>query len=270
MREPRPVAEHRHEGEQIERERQHPQERRGRDIGRDVGGHRDHEAGRDRGEHDPRETVAPCGARRSDGAHLGRPAPRAAISRRRRPAARSAGKADRPDPGLSAQGQQRLDRERIGEQRRERAEVRGGIEHVRVARLRVAAGGEPALQQRRARRQRGERQADRGREQADQPQPDAARRRRAKPCAMPIGRVSAASGKHAEMDQRALPDLERAREQMRIGIADQQRGLEEHHRDRPHRGRAAEPRQHHLGEHRLHGEQQQRRGKTASRQKARA
>ncbi|CAA9366037.1 MAG: hypothetical protein AVDCRST_MAG90-3409, partial [uncultured Microvirga sp.] len=37
-------------------------------------------------------------------------------------------------------------------------------------------------------------------------------------------------------------------------------GLEEDHRHRPDRRRAAEPRQHHAGEHRLHGEEQQRAG----------
>jgi hypothetical protein len=45
---------------------------------------------------------------------------------------------------------------------------------------------------------------------------------------------------------------------MRVGIAAQQQRLEEHHRHRPHRRRAAEPRQHHFGEQRLHREQQQR------------
>jgi len=32
---------------------------------------------------------------------------------------------------------------------------------------------------------------------------------------------------HAEMDQRALPDAQRARKQMRVGIADQQRSLKD-------------------------------------------
>ena len=48
-------------------------------------------------------------------------------------------------------------------------------------------------------------------------------------------------------------------QEVRIAVADEQRGLEEEDGDGPHRGRAAEHRQHHLGEHRLHGEQQQRR-----------
>jgi len=47
-----------------------------------------------------------------------------------------------------------------------------------------------------------------------------------------------------------------AREPVGVGIARQQRALEEHDRHRPYRRRAAQARQHHLGEHRLHHEQQ--------------
>jgi hypothetical protein len=57
---------------------------------------------------------------------------------------------------------------------------------------------------------------------------------------------------------RALPP-EQAAEQMGIGIAGKQHGLEEHHRHRPDRGRTAELRQHHFRKHRLDQEQQQRR-----------
>jgi hypothetical protein len=54
-------------------------------------------------------------------------------------------------------------------------------------------------------------------------------------------------------------DGQALRQRMRVGVAGKQHALEEHHRDRPHRRRAAKPRQHHLGEHRLYGEQQRRR-----------
>src|SRR6478735_4571929 len=60
------------------------------------------------------------------------------------------------------------------------------------------------------------------------------------------------------MDRRRKPPVADLRQIMRIGIASEQQRLEEHHRHRPHRRRAAEPRQHHLGEQRLHREQQQR------------
>jgi hypothetical protein len=45
---------------------------------------------------------------------------------------------------------------------------------------------------------------------------------------------------------------------MRVGVAGQERRLEENHRDRPDRRSAAELWQHHFREHRLHGKKQQR------------
>ena len=48
-------------------------------------------------------------------------------------------------------------------------------------------------------------------------------------------------------------------QQVGVEIAGQQRRLEEEHRHRPHRRRPAQHRQHHLGEHGLDGEQQERR-----------
>ena len=50
-----------------------------------------------------------------------------------------------------------------------------------------------------------------------------------------------------------------AHERMRIGVAHEQDQLEEHHAERPHDRRAAEPRQDLLGDDRLHQEQQERR-----------
>ena len=105
VREPRPVAEHRHEGEQIERERQHPEQRRGGDVGRDVGRHRDDQAGRDGGKRDPGETVAR--RRPGDGGGVTprggrRRAPRSCAAMRDQHG--EARKADRPDPCLPRSG----------------------------------------------------------------------------------------------------------------------------------------------------------------------
>ena len=44
---------------------------------------------------------------------------------------------------------------------------------------------------------------------------------------------------------------------MSVGVAREQHSLEEYHRYRPDRRRSAQPREDHLGEHRLHGEQQE-------------
>ncbi len=59
-------------------------------------------------------------------------------------------------------------------------------------------------------------------------------------------------------------------QEMRVGIAGEQHRLEKHHGDRPDRGRAAENRQHHAREHRLHGEKQERAGENGRREKAAA
>ena len=104
--------------------------------------------------------------------------------------------------------------------------------------------------------EREERQPDRHREQPEQPERLADLRRPA-PSARDVQRQQKArDGHHDQMDDDRRAARREARQQMRIGIAGEQRGLEEHHRHRPHRRGAAEPRQHHLGEHRLHREQQ--------------
>ena len=235
MRNPRPVAKHRHEGEQIERERHDPEERRRRDIGGDVGGHRDDQAGRDRGERHPRQPVA---RRRRLGRGVRWPrcsagAPRTGWRTAIRTA--STAKPARPQLCLVLERQHRLDGDRIGDQRRERSEIGGGIENVGIARLRVAAGGEPALQQRRARRQDGERQSDRDREQADEPERDAGRGRRAETVRDADRQGRGGRGEDAEMDERADPERKPAHQQMGIGVTGEQRRLEEHHRHRPDR-----------------------------------
>ena len=81
--------------------------------------------------------------------------------------------------------------------------------------------------------------------------PATARRRRGRPAGK--SPPAAAAG---QMDQ----DLSRQRQQpgecMRIGVAEQQGCLEEYQAGAPHRRRAAEPWQHHLGHHRFDQEHQ--------------
>ncbi len=125
----------------------------------------------------------------------------------------------------------------------------------------MAGANEPGLQQRIVRRQREERQPDRDREQAEQPE-RIARRRRLAPAARDRQRQRQYGDRQQQQMHRdrnhAVAELHQI---MRVGIAAEQQRLKEHHRHRPHRRRAAEPRQHHLGEQRLHRKQQQRAGK---------
>ena len=59
VRDQRPALEHDHEGQKIERERHHPEQRHRRHVGRDVGRHRDQQPGRHGRERAPGEAVAP-------------------------------------------------------------------------------------------------------------------------------------------------------------------------------------------------------------------
>ena len=81
------------------------------------------------------------------------------------------------------------------------------------------------------------------------------------PAAIDSGSARHGGDHDRQMDDDRRPARGVAREQVRIGIACEQRGLEKHDRHRPHRRRAAEARQHHLGEHRLHHEQERRRSR---------
>jgi hypothetical protein len=122
----------------------------------------------------------------------------------------------------------------------------------------MAGSREPALQERGAGCQRHERQADRCRKQADEPECNVGRRRRTVGVRDPDRHRHCGGRENAEMDHRTHPKRHETYEQMGVGVAGQQRALKEHQRHRPYRGSAAEPGQHHLGEHRLHRKQEQR------------
>ncbi len=158
--------------------------------------------------------------------------------------------------GLLAEPRERLDHERIAEQRQDAADIARGIEEIRILGAGMVAAGKPRLQQRRVGGKRKERQADRDREQPEQPQGFTLGGRTSPAGGDGERQGERRRGHHGDVDERRDPCRHVAREQMGIGIAEQQRGLEEHDGHRPHRGRPAELRQHHLGEHRLHREQE--------------
>ena len=120
----------------------------------------------------------------------------------------------------------------------------------------MAAARKPRLQQRTVRRQRKERKADRYCEQAEQEHLLASGRRHAPALGDRQRQEHRPAHHHAEMDRQRQAAAGKARQRVGVGVAEQQDALEEHHRHRPDRGRAAEARQHDLGEHRLHGKQQ--------------
>src|SRR5262249_24433185 len=69
-------------------------------------------------------------------------------------------KADRPQPGLVVEADQRLDDQRIGQQREEASDIARGIEEIRILCGRVIAARETGLQKRAVGGERGERPAE--------------------------------------------------------------------------------------------------------------
>ena len=122
----------------------------------------------------------------------------------------------------------------------------------------MAASGKPRLQQRRVGGHRHERQPDRSREHAELPEIGLALRRLAPARRQADRQADDGEQAHAEMDDAREMRRRLVDQQVSVDVAGEQRALEEEHRHRPHRRRAAEHRQHHLGEHRLDGEQQER------------
>lgn len=151
-----------------------------------------------------------------------------------------------PGPGTSlrAQGQCRLDHERIADQRQQRAHVRQRIQPIRRAtRMRVA---KPLLQQGARRRQHEVGGADRhGQQRHDPP-----RRRlvaRGLPRFRGHDRQYRQHGQRAEQQEQVDAGLRAGPQPVAggvgIGVTGQQQHLEEQHATGPHRRRAAKPRQ---------------------------
>ena len=162
-----------------------------------------------------------------------------------------------PAHGLAADPGQGLHQQRIGNQRGKAAKVGGGVEEVGIRRMLVVGAGKPALEERAIGGDGEEGQADGHREGRDQPQRGEALRWRVAEQRQDGDRHGQERQRHdREMDGERVGGFE-AGEEMGIGIAGEQRRLEEHHRHRPDGRCAAEPRQDHLGEHRLDGEEEQ-------------
>jgi hypothetical protein len=260
---PWPARERDHVGQEVERERHHPEQRHRGKIGGDVRGHREQETRRHQRETKPAQPALP--ADRFALVDPGR-CRRARLARSAAPddhGAAGDGQSERPVPGdpeqpLLVQRQARLDQQRIGQEREHAAEIACAVQEVRVGRRRMAAAREPSLHQRRGGRDREKRQADGPRHQPDQPGDRRPADRR-----MPIGadrhrQAEAGDREQAEVARDLPARPEAAAETMGIGVAGEQRALEEHHRGVPHDRRTAEQRQRHAREHRLDREHEER------------
>src|SRR5262249_52402390 len=143
------------EGEEIERERQEPQERDRGDLLTDLVRRGEEHERTATGEGEPEQREEPGRLRRVGSGRVGgRSRPR--VRRSRAPSAeRRARREDsvspRPRGGLCAEPQGRLDEERIRQRREQRSRVRERVEPVNVASASTAARtrpGGPRLKQR--------------------------------------------------------------------------------------------------------------------------
>ena len=256
------------EREEIDRERGEPQQRHGGDVLRDVVGHGEQQERPGRGQNAPQD-LAPDGRRwllrdsalascrlvggRDDrgscGVFQARPAGGGAETDEERIG-------DRPADRLRARRGPRLQQERIADECQHRREIRQREQPVRTRAGPRAR--EPDLDQRARRRQQEVRQPDGRREHAqDQPRRALAAGR------LPVGAGNdRQQGDGRDEQHRVQLDLraraEPAHDIVGIGVAGEQRRLKEDEARGPDRGRAAEPRQDLLRDHRLHQEQQER------------
>ena len=147
-----------------------------------------------------------------------------------------------PDPLLTAQGQERLEEERIRKKGPGRSGIRGRVEEVRICgRGAGPCTREPSLHERGQRRGRDEGKTERARQRPEEPQRGREVGGRRSKEAKPADRSREGDADPKDPKDSELPGRRSAADkQVRKGIAPQQRRLEEHHRGIPHRRRTAE------------------------------
>ncbi len=171
------------EGQQVEPERQDPEQRHRGNIRRDVRGGPEHKTRRHECERKPPQPLLPgwrrCGAgcvilARADVRLSTIPRCQAPGSQRRQPAEGDEDGhhciANRPEPGLLRERERRFDDERVRHQRTNAAGVAGRVQEVGVASLPVVKCRKPPLKRRGCGGHDQEREADhRGRETQERP-----------------------------------------------------------------------------------------------------
>ncbi len=249
------------EGDEIERERQDPQERHRGDIVRDVIGHGEQHERAHGGEQQPPHVIAWRGRRariryRNCFVGLDCAPPPDAVGGGSRTQRDKRNVRRAPAPRLGRSRDPRLECERIRDQRKQRAEI--GQREQAIYRARGKGAREPRLHQR-----PGSGEQEIGQSDGDSEQSQDAPRRVLVAGGLPVrarddGQRGEARGEEHDVQHDLPARGELARGPVRIGVACEQQGLEEHEAGSPHRGRAAEPRQDLLGDDRLDQEQQER------------
>ena len=269
MEQPRPAAEGEDEGQQVDRERQHPEQRHRGQVGGDVGGDPEEQARRHEGEHDPvnspRPPRAPLGRGRralrlrdsGRGGGRGLPPEGQRAERDENGQRRVAQAPERGlgEPGRSLQVQVRLHQGGIAQEGQHAAQVAGRVEKVGIARGGVPGVGEPPLEQRGGGAHHQEGQAHRQREDREdvQHRVGLAAAQQARAHRERQDREGQRESDEVDEDLARGPDA--GGEGVRVGVSAEERGLEEHHAGAPHRRGAAQEREDHLAHHRLHHEE---------------
>ena len=263
---PARVIEAQDEGDQVQRQRHHPQERHAGDVLRDViaDGQQHHRA--HRGQHQPHQ-LSTCARRRGRGRRaacragdrLLRIAGMGSGCAHRGPASGRAHDHEqrvdqRPAPAELPQIERRLEQHREAQQRQQRGEVaerEQPVWHRRAEALPV-----PALQQRRGGRQQEVRQPDGDQQQHEDAQDWLLVAARFPGLARQDRQGEQRQQQQSHVQQRLLAHAQ-PRAEVGVRVTGQQDALEEHQAGSPDRRRTAEPRQDLLGDDRLHQEQQE-------------
>ena len=262
------------EGEEIDPQGQHPEEGPGRHVPRELVRRGQQQHRRAGAQPEPRQGVprirplrlrglrwsllhGPLGGRR-----LG-PLPH--VPRARGTTGGEDQEAHTPGPALRRAGQGGLDEEGVAQQREQRAGVGQGVEPV--GRDTWPRAAEPALHQGRGGGQHEEGEPERDGQHRQQPAGEQCFASRGAP--LGPGRHRRAhqqrahhEHRHREREQSQVEPHLAARGEARgarvcVGVARQERALEEEHARRPHRGRAAEPGQRVPAHQRLDTEEQE-------------
>ena len=163
-----------------------------------------------------------------------------------------------PEDGLRDESDVRFEQERIGQEGQQAAGVACRVKEIRIAGRGVSRVGEPFLQKRGGRREHEKRQADDERQLAEQPEARVAVGRRRAVGAEEDRKQAERQQDDQQVHPRLAADAEHPRGDVRVAVAQQQRGLEKDHAGVPDRGRSAAPRQEHFADHRFDREQERR------------
>ena len=252
------------ERQQVQGQRRNPQHGNGRDVFGQKAGVGHHQYGRAGGQGHPQAALAPRHAGAAWGSRVGSGGRKAGVGHAMAPAApgqisasrHKAQEQARPGPRLRPCGQQRLDRQGVGQQGQHRAQVGQGKQAVRHQASLLA--GKPGLHQGAGGGQHKVGQTNRSGEQTQDAQGGVFGAIGFPGLAGGDGQQPQARQQQQHMQNALAHGREVAHQPMGIQVTQQQKRLEKQHAGGPHRRRATKPGQDHLAHQGLHLKEQKR------------